>query len=431
MGRGAGKGCTSKDGSLMHVVFFLLDAMRHDYISAKTTPFLYKCSQNGRYYRHVIPSFGFCERTEILTGLKPNESGFFTAIGYDPENSPFKSIKSLQLFESIENYIPRNLQELWIKANGCFCRYYRALISKLVMKLSGNRMNSYHIPFSLLPYFNLTEDRINHREKGAFPSPSILELLEKRNLRYFYESFTGLNLPPNGTDNDRMAMALAAAGRKEYALYLIYISLPDSYGHKYGPSSPELKNAICDMDSQLERFVQTFQRRVGECTFIFLGDHGMVPITELFDAKQIISGISKKLGLKLKNDFIYFLDSTLVRLWFFSDKAKRLFPSVLKESDEFNRYGKFIDERIASKYHIPWGDRIYGDMTWWADTGVMVYPDFFHNYGVPYKGMHGYNPELSESQGMCIVYGGNGEKKEIDAIPLTRAFDILKETLKI
>lgn len=415
----------------MAVVFFLLDAMRHDYITERDTPFLWRCGQEGEYSKHVIPSFGFCERTEILTGLQPSESGFFTAIGYDPENSPFKEMKLLPLFDIIERFIPKKLRVPGKDTTGGFCRYYRGAMSKLFRKFFDSGMSTYCIPFSLLPYFNLTEDRIDHRCKDAFPTPSVLQLLENRGQSYFYDSFTALNLSPNGSDSDRMHLVLQAAGKKDYVLYFIYISLPDAYGHKYGPLSSKLKNAVHDMDSQLEGFVKTFKKRVGESTFIFLGDHGMVPITKLFDAKEIISDISKKLGLKFKRDFIYFLDSTLVRMWFFSDKARQLFPVALKQSDQFNTHGKFINERISQKYHIPWSDRRYGDMTWWADSGVLIYPDFFHNDGVPYKGMHGYDPELPESQGTCIVYGDNTNKKEIDAIPLTSVFDILKEALKI
>ena len=414
----------------MAVVLFLIDAMRHDYITEHNTPFLWRCGQEGKYYKHVIPSFGFCERTEILTGLTPKESGFFTAIGFDPENSPFKSIKFLQLFESIENYIPRNISVPGIKAAGSYYRYYRALMSILFRNFSEIRMNSYHIPFTLLPYFNLTEDRIDHREKGAFPVASILELLENRELSYYYDSFTALNLPPNGSDNDRLNMALEAAGSRKQALYLIFIGEFDAIGHKYGPESHQMTAALKKVDKSLKDFVSKFEDREPDSKYLFLGDHGMVPITEVFDAKQIISDISKKLGLKFKKDFIYFLDSTLVRLWFFSDRGKLLFPAALKESDKFNQCGKFIDERIAQKYHIPWGDRRYGDMTWWADSGVLVYPDFFHNDGVPYKGMHGYSPELPESQGGCIVYGHGANKMEIDSIRLTYIFDILKETLR-
>jgi len=415
----------------MAVVFFLLDAMRHDYITERDTPFLWRCGQEGEYYKHVIPSFGFCERTEILTGLQPSESGFFTAIGYDPENSPFKGVKLLPLLDIVERFIPKKLRAPGKDTPGGFYRYYRGAMSKFFRKFSDSGMSTYCIPFSLLPYFNLTEDRIDHRCKDAFPTPSILQLLENRGQSYFYDSFTALNLSPNGSDNDRMYLALQAADKKKYALYFIYSSLPDTYGHKYGPESSELKTALCDMDAKLEKFTGDFKKKVDDCTFVFLGDHGMAPITRHFDAKRIIFDISKKLGLQIKKDFVYFLDSTLVRLWFFSDKAKQLFPVALKQSDRFNEHGKFIDESISRKHHIPWGDRRYGDMAWWADSGVLVYPDFFHNGGVPYKGMHGYDPELPESQGTCIVYGNNTNKKEMDAIPLTSVFDILRETLKI
>ena len=53
------------------------------------------------------------------------------------------------------------------------------------------------------------------------------------------------------------------------------------------------------------------------------------------------------------------------------------------------------------------------------------------NDSVPYKGMHGHNPELPESQGGCIVYGHSTNKMEIDSIRLACVFDILKEALKI
>ena len=292
-------------------------------------------------------------------------------------------------------------------------------------------MSTYRIPFSLLPYFSLTEDQRDHRCKDAFPVKSILQLLEEKKRSYFYDSFTALNLPPNGSNENRMALALKAARRKDHSLYLIYNSLPDSYGHKYGPISPELENAVREMDDQLESFVNIYKKEVGDATFIFLGDHGMLPVIKLFDAKKVLFDLSKESGLKLKKDFIYFLDSTLLRVWFFSERAKRLLPVALKKSDKFNQYGKFIDERMAQRFHVPWGDRRYGDIIWWADNGVLIYPDFFHNSEMAYRGMHGYDPELVECQGTCIVYGPNITSRTIDVLPLKSVFDILKRLLEI
>ncbi len=156
----------------------------------------------------------------------------------------------------------------------------------------------------------------------------------------------------------------------------------------------------------------------------------MVPISESFDAEKVLLGVAKSIGLKVKRDFIYFLDSTLVRVWFLSDKAKQVFSSDLKSSDMFNDRGVFVDEYLAERQHIPWGDRKYGDLIWWANSGVLVHPDFFHRVE-QYKGMHGYAPELPESQGVCIVYGDCVQSKNIESIPLTGVFDILKRNLSL
>ena len=48
-------------------------------------------------------------------GLKPNESGFFTAIGFDPENSPYKDDKILNFLGDIETIISKIASSLWEK----------------------------------------------------------------------------------------------------------------------------------------------------------------------------------------------------------------------------------------------------------------------------------------------------------------------------
>ena len=89
----------------MSTIFILLDGFRKDYLSNSTTPFLWKCSQEGEHYESVEPSFGFCERTEILTGMRGDESGFFSAIGYDPANSPYSGKNILSFFHFIEKLL--------------------------------------------------------------------------------------------------------------------------------------------------------------------------------------------------------------------------------------------------------------------------------------------------------------------------------------
>ncbi len=402
----------------MACVLFLLDAMRHDYIERDNTPFLWSCAQNGEYYKRVIPNLGFCERTEILTGRTPSESGYFTAIGYEPGNSPFVDKNYLFYLELMESFIPRNIR-----------RYYRSLVNRMLRKNIGG-MNPYSIPFTLLPYFTLTEDNMDHGSVEAFSKESILSLLTQAGGSYFCNSFTALNLASNATDKDRMKLALDAARSGKYDLYLIFVSIPDKYGHKYGPNSHELSVALKKMDHELKNFVNVFDNIIPDSQFVFLGDHGMVPVYESFDAGKYLLSIAKALGIKERRDFIYFLDSTFVRVWLFSDRARKLLPNALKTLDIFNEHGAFIDEQIACKQNIPWGDRRYGDLMWWANPGILVFPDFFHCSGA-YKGMHGYDPELLESQGCCILYGGCTENKVVETIKLIEINQILRNNLSL
>ena len=62
-------------------IFVLVDAMRSDYISQNNTPFIYNLSQKYFYVKKVRPSVGFCERSEIISGLNYEKTGYFTAIG--------------------------------------------------------------------------------------------------------------------------------------------------------------------------------------------------------------------------------------------------------------------------------------------------------------------------------------------------------------
>jgi len=386
-------------------VLILLDAFRHDYLTREHCPFLWDCAQNGEHYARVVPSFGFCERSEILSGLKPDESGFFTAIGFDPIDSPFRRFKYLSFLEPF------------------FPHAYRRFIRKF-----ANGMSIYEIPSHLLGYWNLTEDKIDHRMKGAFPSGTILSLIKDSGRDYFYDSFTALNLPHNGTDQDRMRLALENAGDSRYALYLIYVSAPDMLGHQYGPLSEELLRGISEMDTELKSFTENFRRIRPETKFVFLGDHGMAPVTCNVDVERQLMLLGQRHALKLKRDYIYFLDSTMLRVWFFSKYGRKVLFSALKSLPVLVDNGLFVDKTLANSYNIPWNDRRYGDLIWLANDGVLIFPDFFHR-NRPYKGMHGYDQSLSDSQGMCIIFGSDVAKKITKSITLTDIFHILKGVL--
>ena len=115
----------------MRVVFILLDAFKQEYISEMNTPFLYSKSGEGKHIKKLIPSAGFCERTEIFFGLKPKQSGFFTAIGFNPNNGAYKASFFLNLFGWIEQKLSLLFYFLWKNKKNSFDTFFQKILQKI------------------------------------------------------------------------------------------------------------------------------------------------------------------------------------------------------------------------------------------------------------------------------------------------------------
>jgi predicted AlkP superfamily pyrophosphatase or phosphodiesterase len=425
-------GSTSPDGDLaVPVVLLLLDAFRSDYLDPRSTPFLWRCSQEGEHYRRVVPGYGFCERSEILTGLTTSESGNFTAFGYDPAASPYRRLSPVmaQAVGGVQKLLPKRIRVPGKTRPGGVYRYAKKRLDHLLVRATGG-YKPCNIPPAFLRFFALTEDAADHRRPGAFGTPSILDDLTAAGRRYYFDSFTALGFEGGASDGERLDMALSAAD-DEYSLYLIYIAAPDHFGHEYGPGSQELLAALRRMDTSLEQFAMGFRERHPSSSLCFLGDHGMAEVRATFDAESEIRRLALACRLRAGRDFLYFLDSTLVRVWFFTDAARDRLGAGLRRSPEFLSSGEFLSAEQVQHLSRDPGDRRYGDLVWQAQHGTVVFPDFFRSTHPP-RGMHGYDPELPDSQGMCIVHrGGSSVGETFDSIPLTGIHHLLYRELDL
>lgn len=411
-------------------VLLLLDAFRYDYISEDLTPFLWKCSQEGEYYDGVEPSMGFCERSEILTGLRPNKTGFFTAIGFDPLNSPYANVSILPWLDSFERILVQLLRVFPKVFASRLQNKFRYWIAQYFLSL-GIVMPTYLIPFSWLRYFALTEDQVDHRLPDAFPEKSILTLLDEAGKSYFYETFSALGMRSKySSDADRFSAVIRDGKVSVKDLYLIYVAAADTYGHFYGPDSPKFRELLTRLDREIECFVRDFESVAPNTRYLVVGDHGMTNVSVKFDALSEIKGLLKYVKLLPGRDVIYFLDSTMIRFWFLNDRARRLLTGLLMEAKGFNDNGSWMNKSIAVQYHLPWPDIRYGELLWVANPGVLVFPDFFHNFN-PCLGMHGYDTSAHESWGTCLHWGNDIHASKHSRIPLTNIFSILKKSLQI
>ena len=262
-------------------IFILLDAVRSDYINENQTPFLWSCAKKGAYYRRVVPNFGFCERTEIITGQTPVESGFFTAIGYDPQTSPFKLVSDKKSLIFLDTHIPKNIKIPFLPKGGNVYDLFRKLVNRYI--IYKTKISPQNIPLSLLHYWSLTEDLVDHRKDNAFSAVSLFDLLKKNNKSFFYDSFTALNIPNNGNDQDRIDMVLKDKKNNNKDLYFLYLGEIDFYGHEFGPKSKQVTSALKNLDQELKNFVCAIIKMDPNCNFLFLGDHGMAEVEKYLD----------------------------------------------------------------------------------------------------------------------------------------------------
>ena len=220
---------------------------------------MYNLANEGKYIEKIIPSAGFCERTEIFFGLKPNESGFFTAIGFDPDNSPYKRSRMLTFIGFIEELVFRLASLLWKKKQNSIEYHFRRLLLKFFYLFNKNnkRFGTYNIPFNFLKYFNLTEDEFDlHKIDKLSKKESLFKLVSKLNGKTYMGAFTALGQKSNGDDKNRIKLAIEACRKNDNFFIPVYLSVTDSYGHNFGPNSKEKKNEINKLDILLKDSVQ-------------------------------------------------------------------------------------------------------------------------------------------------------------------------------
>lgn len=366
------------------VILILLDAFRFDYLSKADTPFLSRIAESSIYCKQLEPSFGFCERTEILVGKDSLESGFFTALGYDPEGSPYARIKPV-LF--VLNLFEKATRSLFLKK----------ALRKVLWELVKNKAKTFHprnIPMNMLSKISLTEDGL-WSEIESNPN-SLLNLFAGR---VFFKAFTSLDRNDIDDDKGRMQKVIDGLCGSD-VFFPVYLSQIDAVGHSFGPESAELRVAVKELDRQLEQFCDDILAKDSDANIYFCGDHGMTTVHTEIDIEAKIKE-AFKLGVFPKQCH-YFLDSTMARFWFPKANVQHEAIETFFEEQFSPGQGKLIFYRDYEKNGIP-KSRRYGDCIWVCEPGCILNPDFFGGV-TKIKGMHGYNGEFKDMHGFYIAY---------------------------
>ena len=363
------------------IVYVLLDAFRSDYINKENTPFLYDLTKqkNVFYSKEVVPSFSFCERIEIFSGVNVEESLFFTAIGRDMKSSNYKKLKYYFL---ILHYIDISL----VSINYNLKKLFRKIFTKIHQQL-GLKLKLYNIPLNIISNYRLTEDNMDIRSYDF--EKNIFKKIKKHKLKILYnQTFTSLTTKYNLNDDQRLQTSINS---KNDDIQFIYIGLPDESGHRFGPSSVKFKKNISELDTKIENYINTINSN-SKNTIILNGDHGMRDVKFNFNIEKHLIKILKNKKLYKNKDYEIFLDSTILRLWRCTDFDL----NILTEDILLNELGTFVSISNDKAF-----TDLYGELIWNINQGGLILPNYFQQNTV--KGMHGYIPTGSEDFGTLIV----------------------------
>ncbi|MCD8256731.1 MAG: alkaline phosphatase family protein [Oscillospiraceae bacterium] len=368
----------------MKAVFILSDALRHDYLAYM--PFLRKMSGECEFYKKIIPGLGFCEISEYVSGIPSLENGNIFQITF---SGKFGATKNhwLTRMTNIVNKIPR------------VRRYYAQWLDRRLAEKDGVEFEKdmvrvrYHIPLFLLHFFKPTESKLKYDDAAFFPQSNLFHKLRARGISYDIDDFVEFN-KIRGSETSRLRNLARKIERRELKDFtLLYIGYGE-IAHRTGTGSDAFHRTLAAYDRELERMFQRLEANYpGEYRFMILGDHGMVDVEKYIDLTELLKEISEAHSMKVGEDFVYFIDSTALRLWFRDS-------SVIADCDRRIRAALSAD---LDDVDLKRGDHFYGDRIYFLRPGRVFFPDFFNT--VRNRGMHGYTNRIDEQKGMALILG--------------------------
>ena len=159
---------------------------------------------------------------------------------------------------------------------------------------------------------------------------------------------------------------ILGAGQSSARVVLGQFSDSDLLVHHCGPTSQKRRAIAGEIDRRLRDLALHYDE---DATWVIIGDHGMTDVTEELDVSSELAALEKEAGIRRGVDYLVFLDSTMARFRWLTERGKTFLTQIPQEPI-FNTKGTFIDEHMARQYHIPLSDRRYGDLIWWR---ILVY----------------------------------------------------------
>jgi hypothetical protein len=379
------------------VIVILSDALCNEYIDEFNLINLKKIISNTttQHIKKVYPSTGYCEIVEYVTGQEAEQHNMFTQINVKKD---WINIRHPKFLDIIDFLYRKNFLRKIPKIRGVIRILFDRIIDKILLKyICKSSVNvKYNIPYSFLYYMKATESVYEYDSVDFGGDKNLFVNLKNKNINYDIDDFVKHN-KIIGTDSERLERL---ENKIKHNLLKDFTLLYIGYGeiaHFTGKNHEKFKQEMQIYDKKIGDIYNVLNKNYKEYEFIILGDHGMIDINNYHDVQKILRKIIKKQynHLKLFKDYIYFVDSTMFRLWF---KDKSYIKKIEKELKK-ELYSYIELDETTNKYLNQFKPK-YGDIILLLKANNVFYPDFFNT--TPNKGMHGYLNHYAGQQGTMI-----------------------------
>ena len=259
------------------------------------------------------------------------------------------------------------------------------------------------IPFQLLRYFDVVTKRYPFEERFS-SFPTVFDLLQQESKKWAY-----IGAPFSSSRAEDVLHQLKSSSLDGLDLVFLFVGDLDRIGHMHGPESQEYQCGVRTIESFVKEVQHFLRKEVGEPRILAFGDHGMVCIDRLVNIQESL----KCLAVKPIRDYMYFLDSTLARFWFFSERARKEITASMSRLTG----GRLVSEKERKTYHIRYSHNRFGELIWWADGGTLIFPNFWQDRK-PVKGMHGYQRGVTDNHAGFLLVDHDLRDSELLKKPL-------------
>lgn len=255
-------------GAEPKVVLISLDGLRPEFYldSRWPAPFLQSLCRQGASARavySVFPSITYANHTSLVTGVSPIRHGVDCNVDFDWGNGPTLGwnweaarIKAPTLWELARRRHMRTAAFSWPVSVGARVDY---LIPE-VFSIPGANQGT-------------TEELLRQTS-----TPGLIDEIQRQSGRPFPLSFA---------DWDAWLPSAVGYTWRTYQpqLTLIHMLNLDWTQHRFGPDSPETRQALAQLDLDLQRIVE--QIDLGQTVLMVVGDHGFLPVNKVINPNRL------------------------------------------------------------------------------------------------------------------------------------------------